>query len=110
VKRFLLALLLCTPLALPAADPALEPLPETTPLPTGTNDAEELEPEVSIIKRDTETIHEYRVNGELYMVKIEPRNGPPYYLIDKDGDGSLESRYNKLEPALLVPSWMIFRW
>jgi hypothetical protein len=44
------------------------------------------------------------------MVKIEPRNGPPYYLIDKDGDGSLESRYNKLEPALLVPSWMIFRW
>lgn len=110
MKRILLALLLCTPLALPAADPALESLPETTPPPTGTNEAEELEPEVSIIKRDRETIHEYRVNGALYMVKIEPRNGPPYYLIDKDGDGSLESRYNKLEPALLVPSWMIFRW
>jgi len=80
------------------------------PAPTGTDTAEELEPEVSIIKRTDETIHEYRVNGELYMVKIEPRTGPPYYLIDKDGDGSLESRYNKLEPALLVPSWMIFRW
>ena len=110
MKRTLLAFLLCTPLALPAADPALEPLPEVTPPPTGTNEADELEPEVSIIKRDEETIHEYRVNGELYMVKIEPRYGPPYYLIDKDGDGSLESRYNKLEPAMLVPSWMIFRW
>ncbi|MDH3526649.1 MAG: DUF2782 domain-containing protein [Gammaproteobacteria bacterium] len=106
----LLALMLCIPLALPAADPVLEPLPDTSAPPTGLSEADELEPEVTIIKRDKETIHEYRVNGQLYMVKIEPRNGPPYYLIDKDGDGSLESRYNKLEPALLVPSWMIFRW
>ena len=110
MKIMLLALMLCIPLALPAADPVLEPLPDTSAPPTGLSEADELEPEVTIIKRDKETIHEYRVNGQLYMVKIEPRNGPPYYLIDKDGDGSLESRYNKLEPALLVPSWMIFRW
>lgn len=110
MKRILPALLLCISLPLPAAEPALETVPEIAAPPTGIDTAEELEPEVSIIKRDGETVHEYRVGGALYMVKIEPRNGPPYYLIDKDGDGSLESRYNKLEPALLVPSWMIFRW
>lgn len=110
MKKILPALLLCFSLPLTATEPALEPLPDMAPTPTGIDTAAELEPEVSIIKRDEETVHEYRVNGELYMVKIEPRNGPPYYLIDKDGDGSLESRYNKLEPALLIPSWMIFRW
>ncbi len=110
MKRFLPALLLCISLPLTAAEPALEPVPDMAAPPTGADSAEELEPEVSIIRRDEETVHEYRVGGALYMVKIEPRNGPPYYLIDKDGDGSLESRYNKLEPALLVPSWMIFRW
>jgi hypothetical protein len=110
MKKILPALLLCTPLTLLAAKPVLEPLPETATAPTGIDETDELEPEVSIIKRGEETVSEYRINGELYMVKIEPRSGPPYYLIDKDGDGSLESRYNKLEPALLVPSWMIFRW
>jgi hypothetical protein len=30
--------------------------------------------------------------------------------MDSDGDGSLESRYNQIDPALLVPRWMIFRW
>jgi len=48
------------------------------------------------------------MNGVLYMVKIIPGLGPPYYLIDGDGDGYLESRHNELEPS--VPQWMIYRW
>ena len=44
------------------------------------------------------------------MVKIVPRVGFPYYLVDRDGDGRLESRYNKLEPEIVVPTWMIYRW
>ena len=50
------------------------------------------------------------MNGLLYMVKIIPGIGPPYYLIDGDGDGYLESRYNNLEPGIMVPQWMIYRW
>jgi len=44
------------------------------------------------------------------MVKIIPVVGPAYYLIDSNGDGALNIRRNELDPGLVVPSWMIFRW
>jgi hypothetical protein len=40
----------------------------------------ELETEVTIIQRGEDTIEEHRVNGELLMIKVIPRIGPPYYL------------------------------
>lgn len=47
----------------------------------------ELEPQITIIKRGEDTIEEYRVNGELYMIKVTPRVGLPYYLVNRRGDG-----------------------
>lgn len=70
---------------------------------------EELQPEVTIVHRGKETIEEYRVGGQLYMVKITPSNGVPYYLMDTDGDGSLETRRNDLENPPVV-MWRIFTW
>ena len=98
--------------AMAEAPPALEPLPDeaSLPPPTGMVDEELMEPEVTITKRDDAVVHEYRMNGQLYMVKVIPVKGYPYYLMDSDGDGSLESRYNQIDPALMVPRWMIFRW
>ncbi|MEN8205208.1 MAG: DUF2782 domain-containing protein [Pseudomonadota bacterium] len=119
--KYLLVLLLASPLPLLAAQPAapadLEPLPEAPPPlpesapppPTGLDDGE-LEPEVKIIKRNDAVIHEYRVNGRLYMVKVTPRYGPPYYLYDGDGNGSLESRRHQLDPAPIVPNWRLHSW
>ena len=89
---------------IPPALPEIEP----PPVPTGTSD--DMEPEVTISRRGEETIEEYRINGELYMVKVIPAKGVPYYLMDADGDGSLETRRGELDPRLLVPSWSIFRW
>ena len=121
MRKYLLILLLAHPLALLAAKqtpPAdLQPLPEvppppaeyTPPPPTGLAD-EDLEPEVKIIKRNDAVIHEYRINGRLYMVRVEPRVGPPYYLYDRDGNGSLESRMLPMEPAPVVPNWKIHSW
>ena len=74
------------------------------------DEREEMEPEVTIIRRDDRTVEEYRINGQLYMVKVTPAKGYPYYLVDADGDGELESRRNELDPRMLVPSWVIFRW
>ena len=91
----------------PQIEQAPEP-PERVPATTGID--EELEPEVSIIKRDDAVVTEYRMNGQLYMIKVVPVVGPPYYLIDSTGDGSLNMRRNDLDPGLVVPSWMIFRW
>lgn len=64
-----------------------------------------------VIGDDGDTvINEFRVNGQLYMIQITPRKGPPYYLVDSDGDGDLETRRNDLSPNLLVPTWVLKRW
>ena len=57
-----------------------------------------------------ETINEYRINGRLYMIRITPQKGAPYYLVDADGDGDLETRTNELAPDFLIPSWVILSW
>jgi hypothetical protein len=95
------------------APPTVQPVPEppvTAPSYTGVGVDDDLEPEVSITRRDDAVLHEYRINGHLYMVKVEPVIGPPYYLFDSNGDGTLDIRRSELDPRLVVPSWMIFRW
>ena len=109
MRKLLFTLLLAVSLPLAAQPAGLEPLSPPS-LPQIGPAGEEMEPEVRIIKKDSATIEEYRMNGELYMVKITPGIGLPYYLIDADGDGKLESRYNKLDPGIMVPQWMIHRW
>ena len=53
-----------------------------------------------------ETNMEYRVNGKLYMLKVTPPHGVPYYLIDEKGDGRM-SRQDPLDSGLRVPMWVI---
>ncbi|HFD33177.1 MAG TPA: DUF2782 domain-containing protein [Gammaproteobacteria bacterium] len=67
-------------------------------------------PDVRILTDKHATIEEYRANGKVYMIKITPKKGPPYYLVDADGDGELETRRNDILPNLLIPSWVIFSW
>jgi len=113
MKKLLIIIVFLFPFpAMAEEPPALEPLPEeaSLPPPTGMSDEDLMEPEVTITKRDDAVVHEYRINGQLYMVKIIPSTGYPYYLMDADGDGLLESRYNQIDPALMVPRWMLFRW
>lgn len=57
-----------------------------------------------------DVINEFRINGQLYMVRITPKKGVPYYLVDADGDGNLETRWNELAPDLLIPAWVLLRW
>jgi hypothetical protein len=35
--------------------------------------------------------------------------GPPYYLLDVDGDGTLDVQDRRV-PALAVPQWLLFSW
>jgi hypothetical protein len=69
-----------------------------------------MEPDITIIKREKETIQEYRINGRLYMVKITPSIGPSYYLVDNDGDGNMDARRSQLESGLKIPQWVLFSW
>ena len=61
-------------------------------------------PDVTIIAQEERTIHEFRQNGELRMVRVVPNLGRPYYLVPRDpsrGFGDLE------RADMLVPSWVI---
>ena len=89
--------------------PVLESIPDGAPAPPPLSN-ETLEPEVTIIQRREQTVEEYRLNGQLYMVKITPDKGFPYYLLDSDGDGDLDTRQDELSPKLMVPHWVILRW
>ena len=37
-----------------------------------------------------DVVAEYRVGGQLALVKITPSRGPTYYLTDTDGDGRID--------------------
>lgn len=99
-----LATLPVAALAVDEKPPKLEPVPEIAP-PPGVKDPD-LEPQVTITRKGENKVEEYRMHGRLYMVKVTPRNGKPYFLIDQRGDG-LMRRYDDLSPNLVVPMWMI---
>ncbi len=88
--------------------------PTPPPIPAGeddkTTEEDNLEPQVTIIRRAESTVEEYRVNGQLYMVKITPDAGPAYYLVDTDGDGSLETTRHSLDANHNIPQWILFSW
>lgn len=99
-----LALLLSTALAQDVA-----PVPEPPPLPEPMQSGEPMEPEVTITESEKGTIHQYSHNGRVYMVKIVPDAGPPYYLLDSNGDGTLDVLED--DPTnVAVPQWVIFSW
>ena len=71
---------------------------------------EGFEPEVRIIDTGTGLVEEFRSGGRVYMIKVTPKKGRPYYLVDADGDGNMESHRNETAPRMLIPSWVLFSW
>lgn len=88
----------------------LEAVPPPPDIPEPIQSGEPIEPDVTIIRKDDAVIEEYRVNGILYMVKITPDVGLPYYLIDRDGDGNMETRSRGIKEDPGVPQWILFSW
>ena len=114
--RVICLLMLALPLLAPtwvyAADKArpdnLEPLEEVPPPPNGLENNNGEEPQVTIRKKGAETIEEYRINGELYMMKVTPEHGVPYYLNKEDQDGGWVN--TGPNPPLVIPKWILFRF
>ena len=69
----------------------------------------DLEPQVTIIRKDAETVEEIRVNGELRYVRVTPRGGKTYYLVP-NSNGRDFVRYDSLGSNLSVPMWLLFSW
>ncbi len=110
MRKTLSAILLCLACAAyaqsPSVPPNLQPIAEPPPLPPGAGPDPSLEPQVTILKRGIDTIEEYRLGGRLYMIKVIPPTGVPYYLIDQRGDGQF-SRQDSFDSGTRVPMWVI---
>ena len=114
MRRFsflILLAILCCPLAMAQeSKPSdLQPLPEPPPPPAGMELDPSLEPQVTIIKRGNEQVEEYRINGQLYMMKVIPAKGPAYYLVDQRGDGEF-ARQDNLDSGVRAPMWVIHQF
>jgi Protein of unknown function (DUF2782) len=99
------SLLLCGLFA--SAHAADAPVPPPPAMEAG--DADE-EPQVTITKQTGQTVEEYRVGGRLYMIKITPKAGPPYYLVDDRGDGKFTRQESPEDFGVRPPRWVIHRF
>ena len=79
-------------------------------VPNASSADEELEPQVVIRQSGENTIEEYRVNGQLFKVKVTPAAGPAYFMIDTDGDGVMDQRYDRQGDEVMTPQWVLFKW
>ena len=110
-KLLITSLLLLPLIAFGAEQPAANAPPENrsnTEVPDGFDPGGA---EVNIITEGDKTIEEYSLNGRIYMVKIQQKGFPPYYLIDRDGDGRMDEQVSELMgPRTPPPNWTFFRW
>ena len=91
------------------ADRKLQPIPEPPPPPPGLELDPSLEPQVTIQRRGAQTVEEYRLRGRLYMIKVTPTHGVPYYLIDENGRGDF-TRYDSYDTGTRPPMWVIHQF
>ncbi len=57
------------------------------------------------IAENGDLIDEYRVAGQLRLIKVTPVRGPAYWIKDENGDGVLDKR-DGLAPVY----WKLFGW
>lgn len=53
-------------------------------------------------------IQEYRIRGFLHGIRVIPKRGKPYFLVNSDGDNSFTRPENS--GHMLVPQWKIMSW
>ena len=87
-----------------SAPPPIPPIPQKIV-------GEEVEPSVRIRQEEDNLVEEYSRDGQIYMVKITPAKGVPYYYLDEDGDGQLELQpgddaMNPVRPVF----WKLKEW
>lgn len=96
MKKLLIVALMLLPLAALAR---VEPREGEEPL--------EAEPKITIVEDQQETLQIHQINGQIYGIRVIPKQGVPYNLIDPNGQGQFIR-----DPAdrILVPEWVLVRF
>jgi hypothetical protein len=105
--RLPLIVMLAATLTVFAQDKAA-PVPQgAVPVPDGAPSAKDIgEPAITIRSKGLVRVEEYRLNGKLYMLRVVPPKGRPYYLVDQVGRGQF-TRHDGPVPPSAVPQWVI---
>lgn len=83
------------------------PIPKKQPPPAGSDDPV---PAVTIrTAGNGDRIEEYREGGKVYMVRIVPVRGKPYYLYDDDRNGRLD-RSDADRHTIAPVYWTLYEW
>jgi hypothetical protein len=88
--------------------PGTMPLDEVPPPPPLVETDPALEQETTVRSENGDEIQEYRVGGKVQMIRVTPKNGAPYFLVDNRGDGTLMRQDNPLDNGVRVPQWTLF--
>lgn len=95
--------------------PKLEPLPDVPGPPEGgANIQSKDEPVVTTREEGQNKIEEYRVHGRLYAIRVTPKIGAPYTLVDPDGNGSFITTPDHADDVagqkVHPPRWVLFEF
>ena len=90
--------------------PGTMPLDEAPPPPSIVQQDPALEPQVTVRTEARQTVQEYRIKGRLYMMRVTPKHGKPYILIDNKGDGTFTKQDNTLDSGVRVPQWVLLEF
>lgn len=63
--------------------------------------------QVTIVQDKDQLIEIHQIDGRVYGLKVIPKNGKPYFLVDIKGDGKF---IQNASDRLLVPEWVILSW
>lgn len=93
--------------------PGLEPLPDVPPPPklsTVPTPSDDEAPQVTI-RQDGETkIEEFRSkSGRVYAIRVTPRIGKPYLLVDPDGKGTMTNA-DEINQGVRPAQWTLFEF
>jgi hypothetical protein len=70
----------------------------------------DIAPQVRVRDYENRTVEEFSVNNNVYMVRITPAAGAPYYLVDTDGSGDMEWNRGQPDRDIQVPQWALMSW
>ncbi len=111
MRRLILLSIIALPVFAADGQPATyDAAPEKPETPMPVQSGETLEPDITIIRRGKKTIQEFRQGGRLYMVKVVPDIGPPYYFLDTNGDGKLDVRSSDPDSGSRINMWKLLEW
>ena len=88
--------------------PGTVPLQDAPPPPPLTENAPA--PDVTTRIEGDQQIEEHRVKGKLVMMRVTPRHGRPYVLMDHKGDGTFSRLDQTLDQQVRAPQWVLLEF